>query len=265
MSFSKSYIYNKLILKDNKKLWEQISAKNQQLNKLNELKTDFVNNVAHELRTPLTIIKGYIENLADGIMGELNPAQKDALNTVLEVTSRLANMVNTLLDLAKIEAGKMELNREKVNFSYLVMPLVKQFLVLADKKNITFTYSLPLEPIEAWCDKEKISQVITNFLSNAFKFTPSGGKVHLECSSYGKFIKLSVQDTGKGIPKDKIGKIFNKFESLAQASEKSTGLGLPISFDIIKLHKGEIFVESQEGKGAKFTFIIPVDLRNQER
>jgi hypothetical protein len=85
----------------------------------------------------------------------------------------------------------MQLNREKVNFSNLIMPLVKQFLVLADKKNITFTYSLPLEPIEAWCDKEKISQVITNFLSNAFKFTPSGGRTHLECSGYGKFIKLS--------------------------------------------------------------------------
>jgi len=253
------------ILRDNKMLWEQISKKNQELSRISQIKTDFVNNVAHEFRTPLTITKGYVENILDGILGQINDQQKEALNSILKVTDRLSNLVTNLLDISKIEAGKMELKRQKINFIDLLKEAYTQLIVIAQERNIELINTYSQDYIELWCDQEKIMEVLINLVSNAIKATPSQGQIQINVSTYNGFLKVAVKDSGEGIPEDRLSKIFDKFESLSKAGQKGTGLGLSITHDIIKLHKGEIFVESKPGDGATFIFIIPIDLRKENR
>ncbi len=250
------------LIKDNRILWQKIVGENKELSRISQAKTEFVNTVAHEFRTPLTVIKGYTENLRDELEGAVLPQQKEVLTSMLGVITRLTALINSLLDIAKIESGMMTLKREKVNFSELFARVLEESCPLAERKNIHFRTNASSEIIEIWCDQEKIIQVLLNLLGNAFKFTPAGGEVEVSYTSYNAFLKIIVRDTGCGISEEFITKLFNQFQSIPSQGEGS-GLGLWISYNIVKLHCGEIFVESKVSKGSTFTVILPLDLRKR--
>ena len=220
------------------------------------MKSDFVANVVHELRTPLTIIKGNLDNIDQGFAGEVQPQQKEILADIFRVINRLSRLVNDLLDLSKIESGKMELNKENLDIVSLARDTIKTFETLAASKNICLIKEFPDKAVNVDVDRDKLTQVFINLMGNAIKFTDKGNVIVRIIELQGE-VEVEVQDTGPGIPHDQVDKIFDKFTRVVAEKKEGTGLGLPIAKDIIILHKGRIRVESESGKGSRFIFIIP--------
>lgn len=235
---------------------EELEKINEQLKELDRMKSDFVANVAHELRTPLTIIKGNLDNINEGLAGEVQPKQKEILGDVFKVVKRLTRLVNDLLDLSKIESGKMELKKESLDIAALAGETLKTFETLAGNKNIGLSKEFPDKPVNVSADKDKLTQVFINLIGNAIKFTDKG-RVTIKIIDMEGEVQVEIQDTGPGIPHDQLDKIFDKFVRVIAEKKEGTGLGLAIAKDIIVLHKGRIRIESEAGKGSKFIFIIP--------
>ena len=240
---------------------EELEKINAQLKELDRMKSNFVANVAHELKTPLTIIKGNLDNIDQGFAGEVQPKQKDILEDVFRVISRLSRLINDLLDISKIESGKMELNKEDLDIVALAGEIVKTFEALAGAKNISLVKEFPDKAVTVNADKDKLTQVFINLLANAVKFTDKGSVTVRIIDMQGE-AEVEIEDTGPGIPGDQTDKIFDKFVRVVAEKKEGTGLGLPIAKDIIVLHKGRIRIESVVGKGSKFIFIIPKILTN---
>jgi len=235
---------------------EELERVNAQLMELDRMKSDFVANVAHELRTPLTIIKGNLDNIDKGFAGDVQPKQKEILGDVFKVINRLSRLVSDLLDLSKIESGKMELNKENMDITALACEIVKTFEALAGSKNIGLVKKFPDKAVTVNADKDKLTQVFINLIGNAVKFTDKG-KVTVRIIDMQGEVEVEIQDTGPGIPQDQADKVFDKFVRVIAEKKEGTGLGLPIAKDIVVLHKGRIRVESESGKGSRFIFIIP--------
>ena len=235
---------------------EELERVNAQLMELDRMKSDFVANVAHELRTPLTIIKGNLDNIDKGFAGDVQPKQKEILGDVFKVINRLSRLVSDLLDLSKIESGKMELNKENMDITALACEIVKTFEALAGSKNIGLVKKFPDKAVTVNADKDKLTQVFINLIGNAVKFTDKG-KVTVRIIDMQGEVEVEIQDTGPGIPRDQADKVFDKFVRVIAEKKEGTGLGLPIAKDIVVLHKGRIRVESESGKGSRFIFIIP--------
>lgn len=235
---------------------DELEKANARLKELDRMKSDFVANVAHELRAPLSIIKGNLENIEQGFAGEVQPKQKDVLSDVFRVLNRLARLINDLLDLSKIESGKMELKREDVNIVDLAKEAAKNFEKLAKDKNIQIITEIPNKAINISADKDKLTQVFINLISNAVKFTDVGS-VSIKVIEMQNEIQVEINDTGPGMEKGQLDKIFDKFVRIVADKREGTGLGLPIAKDIIGLHNGRIRVESDVGKGSKFIFNLP--------
>lgn len=235
---------------------EELEQINGQLKELDRMKSDFVANVVHELRTPLTIIKGNLDNIDKGFAGEVHPKQKEILGDVFRVINRLARLVNDLLDLSKIESGKMELNKESLDIAALAGEIVKTFETLASAKNVSLVKEFPGNALNVNADKDKLTQVFINLMANAIKFTDKGSVTIRIIDMQGE-VEVEIQDTGPGIPQDQADKIFDKFVRVVAEKKEGTGLGLPIAKDIVVLHKGRMRVESEVGKGSKFIFILP--------
>jgi len=235
---------------------EELERVNAQLMELDRMKSDFVANVAHELRTPLTIIKGNLDNIDKGFAGDVQPKQKEILGDVFKVINRLSRLVSDLLDLSKIESGKMELNKENMDIAALACEIVKTFEALAGSKNIGLVKEFPDKAVTVNADKDKLTQVFINLIGNAVKFTDKG-KVTVRIIDMQGEVEVEIQDTGPGIPRDQADKVFDKFVRVIAEKKEGTGLGLPIAKDIVVLHKGRIRVESESGKGSRFIFIIP--------
>lgn len=236
------------------------------LKELDQLKDAFVSSVSHELRSPLTAISGYVELLNMKPVNELNPDKvKKALNIIQESTTRLTQFVNDVLDAAKIKAGKMEIHKSPFDIRATGESVMGLFLPLFDKKKLTgkiqIAENIPVVP----GDGEKVRQVITNFLSNAYKFTPEGGTITLIAEEIDKneFIKVSIKDNGIGIPKQHQHLVFGRFQQIPGSKDKiqgpkGTGLGLVIAKGIVEAHGGKIGFESEEGKGTTFYFTMPI-------
>lgn len=228
---------------------------------LERLKSDFVANVSHELRTPLSIIQQNLSLLTQGIAGSLSDDQKRFISSSQDNLSRLSRLINDLLDMAAIEAGKLKLRLTKVNINESVSCVVDFISRWAKAKALSIDVKLLPFKIEIEIDKDRIEQVITNLLSNAIKFTPEEGKISVSVKEEGPFaICVSVKDTGIGIESKDIDRIFNKFEQVAASSHSGfggTGLGLPIAKEIIQLHGGKLWVESAPGEGSRFSFTLP--------
>jgi signal transduction histidine kinase len=242
-----------------KTLYKELEKKNEELQRLGDLKSSFVYGLTHELRTPLAMIKEGVAQLAEGIVKPLPPKRAQLLSIILDNIDRLRRIIDNMLDMAKLEAGKAELNLEKTDLVVLAKRAVAAFKVLADKKNIEIRESFSGINIMACVDKDKMVQVFTNLIGNALKFTPKG---HIEVGVCGKGgdVECYIADTGIGIPKEFIGKVFERFQQFPHSlvvAQKGTGLGLSIVKDIITLHGGTISVESEPDKGTKFTFTIP--------
>jgi signal transduction histidine kinase len=232
---------------------------NKELQQLDRLKSDFVYAVSHELRTPLTVTREAISQVLDGVAGEINEEQKQFLSMSIESIDRLSRLIENLLDISKIEANKIELKRESIDFVSLVKDLSSSFAPAFKSKGLDTKYNFPKDKIELYVDKDRMIQVFVNLLSNARKFTPAGS-VEVSIVDKEKVVECSVSDTGIGISDGDLPKVFSKFNQFDrefESAEKGTGLGLAISKGIIELHRGKIWIESILGRGTKISFTLP--------
>lgn len=250
---------------------KDLARENQELSKLNDLKNEFVSTVSHELRTPLAIIREATSQVLDQTLGRINIKQKRFLSISLDGIDRLGRIVDDLLDISKIEAGKFTLRRELIDIVRLAREVQSHFLRQAKEKGLELKLRPSLEHIEMYIDKDRITQVFTNLLSNALKFTEKG-RIEMSITENEHFVECAVADTGRGISKEDLERVFSKFEQFNREfgpGEKGTGLGLAISKGIVELHQGMIRVESagalsdqfmesgESGAGARFIFTLP--------
>lgn len=230
---------------------------------LEKIKEDFLHSITHDLRNPISAIKGFSEFLLKEIAGTLNQNQKNMVISIDRAAFRLLQMVNNILDIAKMEAGKIELNLSKFNVVELVRKAIDLMSPLAAKKNIKFEIE-GIDSIEITADQNLIERVYINLIGNAIKFTPQDGKITVGFHTQnGNFISW-VEDTGEGIPLEYIDKVFSKFEQVKGQKAGGTGLGLTICKHIIEAHLGKIWAEYREKMGAKFVFSFPLNLSKDE-
>ncbi len=233
-----------------------------------ELKSAFVASVSHELRTPLNSIQESLSLLLDQVTGTINAQQEKLVRIASSNIQRLSRLINDLLDLSKMEARKMELARKTFFVDDLVKQNIDTFNAWAKSKQVALECKLHSERIELEADEDRIAQVLTNLTGNALKFSSAGGRITIEAKTIAKEaaagekknVQISVQDTGPGIAKKDFTRIFEKFVSLHTAQLQgvsSTGLGLSISKEIVEMHGGKIWGESEMGKGSRFIFEIP--------
>ena len=230
--------------------------------KVSEMKIKFFTNISHELRTPLTLIKGPIQELKE--REKLSPKGLQYVDLMEKNTNQMLQLVNQILDFRKIQNGKMRLHVSLIDFNEMIASFQKEFRVLSEENEVSFTFQLPDESIMVWADKEKLSIVIRNIISNAFKFTHSGGSIYVTTglTDDGKRCFVRVEDNGEGIPQSKLTEIFERFsqgENTKNPYYQGTGIGLALSKEIVNLHHGSIYAESPEGQGAVFTVELLMD------
>jgi PAS domain S-box-containing protein len=224
-----------------------------------KIKDDFIAIVSHEIRTPLSIAKEAISLVLDEVQGDINKEQSRILSTAEKNINRLARIINSLLDISKIEAGKFELKKTKVDVASTIRTVASSFESKTKDKGLGLRIEYPEEGVYIYADEDKIIQVLSNLIDNAIKFT-SEGSLDISAHENKDIIEYTVADTGIGIPKEDLPNIFDKFKQFGRKEgpgEKGTGLGLSIVKSIVDMHKGKIRVESEVGKGTKFTFSLP--------
>ena len=259
----KGLIEENKLLKQNQEvtrnLYDELKKKNKELKKLDQLKTEFIATVSHELRTPLFITKEGISLVVEGITGKVNDEQKNILAVAKNNMDRLIRIINNLLDISKLEAGKVELKKEMINMSDLVRKIVSSFEAMVTGKGLELTVNLPEEEITVDVDQDKIMQVLTNLMGNALKFTEKGS-MNISIVEKEDMVECMVTDTGRGIAAEDLPSVFDKFQQIGRIDgpgERGTGLGLSITKQIVELHGGGIGVESEPGKGSRFYFTVP--------
>ncbi len=236
---------------------EALKAEIRERRRLDQLKDELVGTVSHELRTPLTIVKGAIDNLREGICGDLEGKQKEVVELAHRNVERLARMINNLLDLSRLESGSAKVSKKSVDLTGVAREVLEGFR-LADTRGITIDAKLAEGSPRVEADGEMIAQVITNLLDNAVRFARA--RVSVNVFEDGGAVRVEVVDDGPGIPEDKIKDLFNKFTQLnrkAGGGYKGTGLGLAICKEIMALHGAKIDVASVVGAGTRFSFALP--------
>ncbi len=252
-----------------------LEASHEKLRALDRLKSDFVSNVSHELRTPLTAIRMAVDNLLDGVTGEITPVLQRYLFKVKNNTDRLVRLITDLLDLSRIEAGRIELHRTVVSIREICHEVVETLRPVAAQNGLELVAASDASPALAFVDRDKLQQVLINLVGNALKFTPSGGRVTVTAHQSGYprgapsphsptadsgLVEVAVEDTGQGIPPEELEAIFEKFHQVRRdglGKVQGTGLGLSIAKSLIELHGGRIWVESEVGRGSRFLFTLP--------
>ena len=221
--------------------------------RVNEIKLKFFTDISHEIRTPLTLILGPIEDIKNEKVLPNNLREK--IEIMERNARRMLRLVNQLLDFRKIQNEQMELKIRRIELVEFVDEIYKNFIPLAEHKKINYQFIKPIEPVFAWVDPKKFDSVVFNILSNAFKYTGEYKKIIVEIKKIENYIEIIITDEGKGIPEEKIPLLFKRFSPLSHTSSgfEGTGIGLNLSYEIIKLHHGDILVESEVGKGSKFT------------
>lgn len=230
----------------------------QKLHEVDELKSRFFTNISHEFRTPLTLILGPVKQIIERIKDEKT---KSELSLVHKNANKLLVLVNQLLDISKLESGNMKLQTVPQNIVPLVKALTSSFTSYAERKQITLNFNSTENEIIVYVDSEKFEKIITNVLSNAFKFTPEGGRIEIIINRKDNYVIVSVSDTGVGIQKEKMSKIFDRFYQVDGShtrEQEGTGIGLSLTKELIELHKGKIEVESEAGKGSTFRISLPL-------
>ena len=227
---------------------------------LDRMKSEFMATVSHELRTPLTSINMAIDILSQEVLGLVNERQRDMLSTAKDDCERLTKLVRELLDLSRLESGKYEMKRETVNLRTLVEEALKPLRLQFREKGIQVETDISPTTPDVPGDQQQLSWVMTNLVSNALRYTPENGKVIIHSEIENDSVRISVADSGRGIPADAIEMIFDKFVQVKQATDSmpgSVGLGLAIAKEVVEAHGGRIWVESIVGKGSTFHFTIP--------
>ena len=243
----------------------ELQAANDKLQELDRLKSVFVSIVSHELRTPMTSIKGYIENMLDGLTGALSERQAHYLGRVKYNVERLTRMINDLLDLSRIEAGRVELALAPLAIAEVVPDIVESLQPVAQAKSISIQHRHHGGPVQISGDRDKLHQILTNLIQNAVKFTASGGQIRVETKTIeGGLVQFCVSDTGCGISPQEQTKIFDRFYrgETIQVDQRGAGLGLAITKSLVEMHGGRIWVESIPGQGSRFYFTMPMASRS---
>lgn len=250
-----------LLLEEHDYLERRVTERTAELVQASRAKDEFLASMSHELRTPLNGIMGFSESLMAGTYGALQPRQVEILHMVTENGKHLLELINDVLDLSKIEAGKFELQLETVNVEFLCRAALGMVKQPAAQNGLNVSFSIASDIGLMRVDGRRVKQMIVNLLGNAVKFTPIGGRVGLEVSREdADSIRFTVWDTGIGIPTDKLEKLFKPFVQLDSSLSRpyeGTGLGLALVYDLAQMHGGQVGVESQIGKGSRFFFIIP--------
>jgi signal transduction histidine kinase len=244
-------------------------AEKEKLKELSDLKSEFISHVSHELRTPLTSIQWSIENLLDGIPEQPGPKIREYLEGVHDSSQHLGRMIENLLDVSRIEAGRIEIFLEKLDIEDQVKKILDIMKPLAAKKNIRFKTTQP-ESLWVRADRDRLRDILTNILDNAIKYSNDGDEIEIKIEKKidtkklkgqdKKMVSISVTDHGAGIPKEKQQTIFERFERIREEKatrKKGLGLGLHIVKKLVELQGGRIWVESEEGKGSAFIFVLP--------
>ena len=259
------YLYSVHVMQDitERKKMREAKIMKETAEAANRAKSDFLASMSHEFRTPLNAIIGFSELMATGLSGPLTDQQKEHVTDIFTSGQHLLSLVNDILDLSKVEAGKMELEMKEFNIEGLVETSIALFREKAYKQSLQMTFEIAQGLETMIGDERKIKQVLFNLLGNAVKFTHAGGmiKVEVTLTDDGEFLKYSVRDTGIGIATEDQNKLFKPFQQVDTTltrKYKGTGLGLSLCKQLVELHGGRIWVESKEGKGSNFTFVIPI-------
>lgn len=225
------------------------------------LKSEFVSLVTHEFRTPLTSIKGYTEMMLDGDTGRLSSEQRDFLETVLRNANHLSELVEELLDVSRIEAGAIKLNIQEIDIVPVIEDIVDRMRPQLEKKNQRLSIETPRDVPKVSADEMRTAQIILNLVSNAHKYTPSGGDIVISVEPEDEYLLVDVKDNGIGLSQEEQEKIFSKFfraENPETIKEGGTGLGLWITRSLVEMQGGEVSVDSNLGEGSTFSFTIPM-------
>ncbi len=246
----------------NARLFREIADKSQQLEVASRHKSEFLANMSHELRTPLNSIIGFSEVLGEGMFGEINAKQAEYLRDILESGQHLLSLINDVLDLAKIEAGRMELKLAEFDLPSAIESALILVRERALRRSITLVHAIDERLGTIRADERKVKQVLLNLLSNALKFTPEGGRVDVRADIQGELAEIAVTDTGVGIAAQDQDAVFEEFRQVGAAAQKAqgTGLGLALSRKFIELHGGKFSVKSELGVGSTFTFTLPLHI-----
>jgi PAS domain S-box-containing protein len=229
---------------------------------LDRMKTEFVSQVSHELRTPLTAIKGFTDLMLDGDAGELSDEQSEYLAIVKSNADRLVALINDLLDVSRIEAGRIQLKPEAVDVGGVLGSVLATMRPLADAKRQRMTLSVEDGLPQAWADRDRLVQVATNLVSNAHKYTQEGGSIDVSAARAGDFVNVAVRDDGMGIAAEDVARLFSRFfrvDSSLTREIGGTGLGLSIVKSIVELQGGAVTVDSEPGVGSTFAFTVPIE------
>jgi signal transduction histidine kinase len=244
----------------NARLFREIADKSQQLEAASRHKSEFLANMSHELRTPLNAVIGFSEVLSEGMFGELNDKQAEYLHDILESGRHLLSLINDILDLSKIEAGRMELELADVDLPGAIDTILLLMRERASRKDIAIGRAIDDALGTVCIDERKVKQILLNLLSNALKFTPEGGRVDVRATRSDGMAEISVIDTGVGIAAEDQAAVFEEFRQVGASAKRveGTGLGLALARKFVELHGGRIWLTSRLGEGSTFTFTLPL-------
>ena len=242
---------------------EKLALANERLLGLDKLKDEFVGIASHELRTPMTAIKGFLWMLGAGKGGSLSDQQKHYLDKASQGTDRMLNLINDMLDVSRIESGAMKLDKRLSSLANLIREVVDELRLKAASKNLSLDFIGDGTVADFEFDSSKIHEVLVNLIANSIKFTDKGGITVSLVNKNGNMVEICVQDTGRGIASEDIGKLFKKFgrvdsSFVTSAETGGTGLGLYITKALVEAHGGKISVESAVEKGSAFRFTLPI-------
>ena len=247
----------------NARLFREIADKSRQLEAASRHKSEFLANMSHELRTPLNAILGFSEVLAERMFGEVNEKQAEYLQDILSSGRHLLSLINDILDLSKVEAGRLELELGRFHLPTALDNALTLVRERATRHGITLTQTVDPGVADIVADERKVKQILLNLLSNAVKFTPEGGRVGLTATAADGVITIAVSDTGIGIAPEDQAAIFEEFRQVGRddtRTQEGTGLGLTLAKKFVELHGGRIWLQSQVGHGSTFSFTLPVRL-----
>jgi len=244
----------------NARLYREIEVKSREVEAASRHKSEFLANMSHELRTPLNAIMGFSEVLSERMFGDINEKQAEYIGDIRESGQHLLSLINDILDLSKIEAGRMELELSDFDLPSTIENTLILVRERAQRLGIALGCAIDERLGTVHADERKVKQVLLNLLSNALKFTPEGGKISVSAALHDGLAEISVRDTGVGIAPEDQETLFEEFSQVGTASKKveGTGLGLAISRKFIELHGGKIWITSQVGTGSTFAFTLPL-------
>jgi GAF domain-containing protein len=257
----KTFATQSVLAIQNARLFREIEEKSKQIEAANRHKSEFLANMSHELRTPLNAIIGFSEVLGERLFGELNEKQAEYTDDILSSGRHLLSLINEILDLSKVEAGRMELELATFDLPTALENARTFVRERAVRHSITLDLSVDERLGDFVGDERKIKQIVLNLLSNAVKFTPEGGRIDLRASQSNNVVEISVSDTGIGIAPEDQARIFEEFRQVGgdyAHKKEGTGLGLTLAKKFVELHGGRIWVESEVGKGSRFIFTLPI-------